>query len=205
MSSARAVARYPSAIKYSPESKSKVEYCARRGRTQIRGAPSQRATAALLNAIYEEEFLGFSYGFRPGRSQHDALDALWMGLMGKKVNWVLDADVRGFFDAIDHEWLVRFIEHRIADKRVVRHVKKWLKAGVLEDGKWLSSDEGTPQGGSISPLLANVYLHYVLDLWAQQWRRRHASGDMIVVRCADDVICWRWRRNASRWCSACSA
>jgi len=148
----------------------------------------QRATVEVLNAIYETDFLGFSYGFRPGRSQHNSLDALYTGLLTKKVNWVLDADIRGFFDAIDHEWLVKFIEHRTADRRVVRLIQKWLNAGVLEDGKRTRSEEGTPQGGSASPLLANVYLHYVFDLWAQQWRQRHASGDMIVVRYADDFI-----------------
>jgi len=146
----------------------------------------QRATVEVLNAIYETDFLGFSYGFRPGRSQHHALDALSVGIRSKKVNWVLDADIRGFFDTIDHEWLVKFIEHRIADQRVVRHVKKWLNAGVLEDGKRTRVEEGTPQGGSISPLLANVYLHYVFDLWIQEWRRKRAQGDVIVVRFADD-------------------
>jgi group II intron reverse transcriptase/maturase len=148
----------------------------------------QRATVTVLNAIYETDFLGFSYGFRPGRSQHNALDALYTGLLTRKVNWVLDADIRGFFDAIDHGWLVKFIEHRIADRRVVRLIQKWLNAGVLEDGTRTRSEEGTPQGGSVSPLLANVYLHYVFDLWVRQWRQRHARGDMIVVRYADDFI-----------------
>jgi group II intron reverse transcriptase/maturase len=129
----------------------------------------QRATVTVLNAIYETDFLGFSYGFRPGRSQHNALDALYTGLLTRKVNWVLDADIRGFFDAIDHGWLVKFIEHRIADRRVVRLIQKWLNAGVLEDGTRTRSEEGTPQGGSVSPLLANVYLHYVFDLWVRQW------------------------------------
>jgi len=148
----------------------------------------QRAAVTVLNAIYETDFLGFSYGFRPGRSPHHALDALYTGLLTRKVNWVLDADIRGFFDAIDHGWLVKFIEHRIADRRVVRLIQKWLNAGVLEDGTRTPSEAGTPQGGSASPLLANVYLHYVFDLWVQQWRRRHAHGDMIVVRFADDFI-----------------
>ena len=148
----------------------------------------QRATVEVLNAIYETDFLGFSYGYRPGRSQHSALDALSTGLLTKKVNWVLDADIRGFFDAIDHGWLVKFIEHRIADRRVVRLIQKWLNAGVLEDGMRTRSEEGTPQGGSVSPLLANVYLHYAFDLWAQQWRRTQARGDVIVVRYADDII-----------------
>jgi len=148
----------------------------------------QRATVEMLNAIYETDFLGFSYGFRPGRSQHNALDALYTGLLTRKVNWVLDADIRGFFDTIDHGWLVKFVEHRVADQRVVRLIQKWLNAGVLEDGTRTRSEEGTPQGGSASPLLANIYLHYVFDLWVQQWRQKQARGDMIVVRFADDFI-----------------
>ena len=148
----------------------------------------QGVAAEVMQAVYEADFKNFSYGFRPGRSQHNALDALSVGLMARKVNWVLDADIRGFFDAISHEWMVKFIEHRIADQRVVRHVKKWLKAGVLEDGKVRRVEEGTPQGGSISPLLANVYLHYAFDLWADQWRHRKASGEVIMVRYADDFI-----------------
>jgi group II intron reverse transcriptase/maturase len=146
----------------------------------------QRATVEVLNTIYETDFLGFSYGFRPGRNQHHALDALYTGLLTRKVNWVLDADIRGFFDAIDHGWLVKFVEHRIADRRVVRLIQKWLNAGVLEDGTRTRSEEGTPQGGSVSPLLANIYLHYVFDLWVQWWRRTQARGDAIVVRYADD-------------------
>jgi group II intron reverse transcriptase/maturase len=148
----------------------------------------QRATVEVLNAIYETDFLDFSYGFRPGRSQHNALDALYTGLLTKKVNWVLDLDIRGFFDALSHEWLVKFVEHRIADRRVVRLIQKWLNAGVLEDGKRTRTEEGTPQGGSASPLLANVYLHYVFDLWAQAWRQKRAHGDVIVVRFADDIV-----------------
>jgi len=148
----------------------------------------QRAVVTVLNAIYEEDFLGFSYGFRPGRGQHDALDALCVAIKGKRVNWVLDADIKGFFDAVDHSWLLRFVRHRVGDERIARLVGKWLKAGVLEDGQWSTSDQGTPQGAVISPLLANVYLHYVFDLWAQQWRRREAKGDMIVVRYADDLV-----------------
>jgi RNA-directed DNA polymerase len=148
----------------------------------------QRATAALLNAIYEEDFLGFSYGFRPGRSQHDALDALVVGISSTKVNYILDADIRSFFDAVSQTWLVRFLEHRIGDRRIVRLIQKWLKAGVLEDGAVMVSETGTGQGSVISPLLANVYLHYVFDLWAKRWRRREARGDMIVVRYADDII-----------------
>jgi group II intron reverse transcriptase/maturase len=148
----------------------------------------QRATVEVLNAVYEADFLGFSYGFRPGRGQHNALDAVTVGIEHRKVNWVLDADIRGFFDAIGHEWMMKFVEHRVADERVLRHVKKWLKAGVIEKEVWSEAEAGTPQGGSISPLLANIYLHYVFDLWVQQWRRRHAHGDMIVVRYADDFI-----------------
>jgi group II intron reverse transcriptase/maturase len=146
----------------------------------------QRAVVEVLNAIYEEDFLGFSYGYRPKRGQHDALDALVTGLKRKKVNYVLDADVRGFFDAISHEWLVKFIEHRIADKRVLRLIQKWLSAGVIEHGMWTKCEEGTPQGATVSPLLANIYLHYVLDLWVQRWRNRTARGDVIVTRFADD-------------------
>jgi RNA-directed DNA polymerase len=148
----------------------------------------QRAVVEVLNAIYETDFLGFSYGFRPGRSQHDALDALAVGLQRRKVNWVLDADIRAFFDSLSHAWLMRFLEHRIGDRRVLRLIGKWLKAGVLEDGMWAPSEEGTPQGAVISPLLANVYLHYVYDLWVERWRRREARGEMIVVRYADDTI-----------------
>src|SRR5205809_510212 len=148
----------------------------------------QRATVEVLNAIYETDFLGFSYGFRPGRSQHQALDALYTGLLTRKVNWVLDLDIKGFFDGLSHEWLVKFVEHRIADRRVVRLIQKWLSAGVLEDGKHLRPEEGTPQGGSASPLLANVYLHYVFDLWVHAWRQTRAHGDVIVVRFADDIV-----------------
>src|SRR5215211_1391373 len=153
------------------------------GRQRPLGVPAledkivQRATVEVLNGIYETDFLGFSYGFRPGRSQHHALDALYVGLLTKQVNWVLDIDIRGFFDTLDHGWLVQFVEHRIADRRVVRLIQKWLNAGVLEDGKRLRTEEGTPQGGSASPLLANVYLHYVFDLWVQQWRQVRSNGD----------------------------
>jgi group II intron reverse transcriptase/maturase len=148
----------------------------------------QRAAVEVLNAIYETDFLEFSYGFRPGRSQHNALDALYTGLLTKKVNGVLDLDIRGFFDALSHEWLVKFVEHRIADRRVVRLIQKWLNAGVLEDGRRTRTEEGTPQGGSAAPLLANVYLHYVFDLWVQAWRQKRAHGDVIVVRYADDIV-----------------
>ena len=158
------------------------------GVTALEDKIVQRAAVEVMNAIYETDFLGFSYGFRPKRSQHNALDALYTGLLTKKVNWVLDLDIRGFFDAISHEWLVKFIEHRIADRRVVRLIQKWLNAGVLEDGKRIRMEEGTPQGGSASPLLANIYLHYIFDLWAQAWRRKQAHGDVIVVRYADDIV-----------------
>lgn len=149
---------------------------------------AQRAVVAVLNAIYEEDFLGFSYGFRPGRGQHDALDALSVAISETTVNWILDADIRSFFDGLSQEWLVRFLEHRIGDERVIRLVRKWLEAGVLDDGEWSVSELGTPQGAVASPLLANVYLHYVFDLWAQQWRRREATGNVIFVRYADDIV-----------------
>jgi group II intron reverse transcriptase/maturase len=159
----------------------------------------QRAVTGVLNAVYEADFKGFSYGFRPGRSQHDALDALSAGL-SKGVNWVLDADIRGFFDHLDREWLMRFLRHRIADERVLRLVAKWLGAGVLEDGSWSDSGEGTPQGGSLSPLMANVYLHYVLDLWADWWRKNHARGNVIICRFADDfVVGFEYRKDAERF------
>jgi RNA-directed DNA polymerase len=148
----------------------------------------QRATLAVLNAIYEEDFLGFSYGFRPNRGQHDALDALATGIISTKVNWILDADIRSFFDSVNQDWLIRFVEHRIGDPRIVRLIRKWLKAGILEDGVVTVSETGTGQGSVISPLLANVYLHYVFDLWAERWRRREARGDMIIVRYADDLV-----------------
>lgn len=158
------------------------------GVTTLEDKIVQRATVEVLNAIYETDFVGFSYGFRPGRGPHNALDALWVGLMTRRVNWVLDADIRGCFDAIDHGWLVKFIEHRIGDRRVIRLIQKWLKAGVLEDGTRTRSEAGTPQGGSVSPVLANVYLHYVFDLWVRQWRERQSRGEVIVVRYADDLI-----------------
>ena len=148
----------------------------------------QRAVVAVLNAIYEEDFLGFSYGFRPRRSQHDALDALAVGICNTPVNWILDADIRSFFDTVSQEWLVRFLEHRIGDNRIIRLVRTWLKAGVLEDGEWSVSEEGTPQGAVVSPLLANVYLHYTFDLWAERWRRREAKGNVIILRYADDSV-----------------
>ena len=148
----------------------------------------QRAVAEVLNAIYEVDFRGFSYGFRPGRNPHHALDALAAGVVRKNVNWVLDADIRDFFTKLDQGWLGKFLEHRIADQRVLRLIRKWLNAGVIENGEWSRTEEGTPQGASASPLLANVYLHYVFDLWAHWWRRRNAHGDVIIVRWADDFI-----------------
>jgi group II intron reverse transcriptase/maturase len=148
----------------------------------------QRAVVEVLNAIYEVDFRGFSYGFRPGRKPHDALDALAVGLMRRRVNWVLDADIRDFFGQLDQGWLRKFLQHRIADKRVLRLIDKWLAAGVIENGEWSQTQVGSPQGASGSPLLANVYLHYVLDLWVDWWRRRHAHGDVIIVRWADDFI-----------------
>jgi len=160
----------------------------------------ERATVEVLNAIYEVDFLGFSYGYRTGRSAHQALDALATALMTRRVNWVLDCDLRSFFDTLVHSWLVQFIEHRIADRRVVRLIQKWLSAGVLEDGKRAWSEQGTVQGGSISPLLANVYLHYVLDLWVRWWRKKRAQGDVVYVRFADDfVLGFEHREEAERF------
>jgi RNA-directed DNA polymerase len=155
----------------------------------------QRAVVEVLNAIYEEDFLDFSYGFRPGRSPHRALDALYVGITRRKVNWVFDADIRDCFSKLDHSWLERFLEHRIADRRVLRLIQRWLKAGVMEDGEWSETLEGTPQGASVSTLLANVYLHYVFDLWVHQWRRRRARGEVIVVRFADDFVVGFERRD----------
>jgi group II intron reverse transcriptase/maturase len=161
---------------------------------------TQRALVEVLNAIYECDFLGFSYGFRPGRGPHDALDALMVGIERRRVNWVLDADIRDFFSRLDQSWLERFLEHRIADRRVLRLIRKWLRAGVIEEGEWSESVQGTAQGASASPLLANVYLHYVFDLWADQWRRRNARGDMIVVRFADDWVAgFQHRDDAERF------
>lgn len=148
----------------------------------------QQAARTILECVYEEDFLGFSYGFRPGRNQHQALDALYVGITRRKVNWIIDADIRGFFDNISHEWLMKFLEHRIADPRMLRLLKKWLRAGVSEDGEWSPTKVGTPQGAVISPLLANVFLHYVLDLWINDWRKRQAKGEVIIVRYADDFV-----------------
>jgi group II intron reverse transcriptase/maturase len=160
----------------------------------------QRAVVEVLNAVYEADFVGFSYGFRPGRSPHQALDALAAGIVQKRVNWVLDADFRDYFSSLDHQWLERMLEHRIADKRVLRLIQKWLAAGVVEKGSWTAFEEGVPQGASASPLLANVYLHYVFDLWAHQWRTRHAHGDVVIVRFADDfVVGFEHREDAERF------
>jgi RNA-directed DNA polymerase len=160
----------------------------------------QRAVVEVLNAVYEVDFLGFSYGFRPGRNPHHALDALTVGVWRKKVNWVLDADIRDFFTNLDHGWLGRFLEHRIADRRVLRLIEKWLAAGVIEDGNWSETAQGAPQGASVSPLLANVYLHYVFDLWADWWRRRCARGDVIIVRFADDfIVGFEYQEDAQRF------
>jgi RNA-directed DNA polymerase len=148
----------------------------------------QRAVVEVLNAIYEADFLGFSYGFRPGRSQHDALDALATGITRTPVNWILDVDIRCFFDSVSHEWLMQFVEHRIGDQRMIRLIRKWLRAGVLEDGQWSASETGTPQGAVVSPLLSNIYLHYAFDLWAERWRRHEARGHVILVRYADDIL-----------------
>lgn len=160
----------------------------------------QRSVVEVLSAIYEVDFLGFSYGFRPGRSPHQALDALAHGIWKKKIGWILDADLQSFFDTLKHDWLVQFLEYRIADRRVIRLIQKWLNAGVLEDGKRMTSEVGTVQGGSISPLLANIYLHYAFDLWVQQWRMRRAIGDMVIVRFADDfVVGFQHRKEAERF------
>jgi group II intron reverse transcriptase/maturase len=160
----------------------------------------QQAVVTILNQIYEVDFKGFSYGFRPGRSPHQALDALAVGLERKKVNWVLDADIRGFFDNLSHEWTVKFIEHRVADRRIIRLIQKWLKAGVSEDGQWSETSKGTPQGAVVSPLIANVYLHYTFDLWADVWRRKVAKGDVIIVRYADDIaLGFQYRADAMRF------
>ena len=160
----------------------------------------QQAVGTVLNAIYEERFLGFSYGFRPQRSAHDALDALTVGITTRRVGWILDADIRGFFDQLDHEWLRKFLEHEIADRRILRLIQKWLKAAVSEDGEWAETKGGTPQGAVISPLLANVYLHYIFDLWVECWRKKCAQGEVIVVCYADDfVLGFEQRSEAERF------
>jgi RNA-directed DNA polymerase len=166
----------------------------------------QGATVLVLNAIYEEDFLGYSYGFRPRRGAHDALDALAVGITKRKVNYILDADIRSFFDSVSQEWLVRFVEHRLGDRRIIRLIQKWLKAGILEDGAVTVSDRGTGQGSVISPLLANIYLHYVFDLWAERWRRREVTGEMIVVRYADDLVLgFQYENDARRFLDAMRA
>lgn len=166
----------------------------------------QKATVAVLNCVYEEEFLGFSYGFRPKRGAHDALDALVVGISTKRVNFIFDADVVSFFDSVSKEWLIRFVEHRIGDRRIIRLIRKWLKAGVLEDGVVTVSEMGTGQGSVISPLLANIYMHYVFDLWANRWRQREAQGDVIIVRYADDfVVGFEYETDARRFWDALRA
>jgi group II intron reverse transcriptase/maturase len=170
------------------------------GITVLEDKVVEHAVGRVLNQIWEEDFLGVSYGFRPGRSQHDALDALWVGIMRKKVNWILELDIQAFFDKIDHAWMVKFVEHRIGDKRIVRLIQKWLQAGVMEQGRWYETKEGTPQGSVISPVLANLYLHYVIDLWVNQWRRQQAKGEVIIVRYADDaVLGFQYREEAEQF------
>jgi group II intron reverse transcriptase/maturase len=146
----------------------------------------QGAVAVVLSAVYEADFLGFSYGFRPRRSPHDALEALHTAVMSQCVNWVLDADIRSFFDSVDHEWLLRMVSHRIADQRILRLIRGWLRAGVFEGKEWKTTTRGMPQGAGISPLLANIFLHYALDQWVHRWRRRNARGRVVIVRFADD-------------------
>jgi RNA-directed DNA polymerase len=162
----------------------------------------QQAARTVLECVYEQDFQGFSYGFRPGRSQHEALDALYVGIAKRKVNWIIDADIRGFFDNISHEWLMKFLEHRIADPRMLRLLKKWLRAGVSEDGEWSPTKVGTPQGAVISPLYANVFLHYVLDLWIHDWRKRQAKGEVIIIRYADDFVIGFQAETDARKCLA---
>jgi group II intron reverse transcriptase/maturase len=160
----------------------------------------QQAVGIVLAQIWEEDFLGFSYGFRAGRSQHDALDALYVGITRKKVNWVLELDIKSYFDKISHDWMIRFVEHRVGDRRVVRLIQKWLQAGVMEEGRWFPTEEGTPQGSGISPILANLYLHYVLDVWVKAWRKKVAHGEVIMVRYADDaVLGFQYREEAERF------
>jgi group II intron reverse transcriptase/maturase len=163
----------------------------------------QQAVVTVLNQIYEQDFLCFSYGFRPERSPHNALDAIWVGIMHRKVSWVLDVDIRSFFDTINHVWLMKFVERRIADPRILRLIRKWLRAGVSEEGEWSRTEVGTPQGSVISPLLSNIYLHYVLDEWVSQWRKNQARGDVIIVRYADDAVMgFQYRHEAERFLAA---
>jgi RNA-directed DNA polymerase len=187
----------PSKRKYIPKADGKMRPL---GIAALEDKIVQRAVVEVLNAIYETDFLGFSYGFRPGRGQHDALDALAVGIDKRNVNWILDADVSKFFDTVDHDWLMKFVEHRINDPRVLRLIQKWLKAGVMDAGEYQETQEGTPQGAVISPLLANVYLHYVFDLWAHQWRGRHAIGKVTLVRYADDIVVgFQYQKDAERF------
>jgi len=173
------------------------------GITALEDKIVQLAVVWVLQAIYEGDFLGFSYGFRPGRSQHDALDAVWVAIVQRKVSWVVDADIRGFFDSIDHGWMIRFVEQRIGDKRIVRLIQKWLKAGVSEEGEWTGTVVGTPQGATVSPVLANIYLHYVLDLWVEKWRSCNARGEVYIVRYADDfVMGFQYRSDAEAFLRA---
>jgi len=170
------------------------------GITALEDKIVQQAAVRVLNHIYEKDFLGFSYGFRPERSQHNALDAIWVGITQRKVSWVLDADIKSFFDTINHAWLMKFLERRIGDPRMLRLIRKWLRAGVSEDGEWSKTEVGTPQGSVISPLLSNIYLHYVLDEWVQAWRKSKASGEVIIVRYADDfVMGFQYQREAERF------
>jgi group II intron reverse transcriptase/maturase len=176
------------------------------GITTLEDKLVQRTTAEVLSAIYETDFLDCSYGFRPGRGQHNALDRVTVSLEREKINWVLDIDIRAFFDSIDHECLITFVQHRITDTRVIRHLKKWLQAGVWEKGEVQIADFGTPQGGSISPLMANIYLHYALDVWAMEWKQQHAKGNMRIVRFADDVVaCFQYRKDAEQFQAALRA
>jgi group II intron reverse transcriptase/maturase len=194
---------------YHPQAVRRAYVPKRDGQQRPIGVPAvedkivQRALAMVLNAVYDPQFAGFSYGGRPRRNAHQALAALDQGLIKRRVNWVVDADVRDFFGTLDHQWVVKFLEHRIGDKRVVRLIQGWLAAGVLEDGAWTVEERGTPQGGSISPLLANLYLHYVLDLWAERWRRTETHGEMIVVRYLDDfIVGFQARADAERFLNA---
>jgi group II intron reverse transcriptase/maturase len=160
----------------------------------------QQALATVLQQIYEVDFLGFSYGSRPGRSQHNALDAVYVAITQKKVSWVLDVDIRKFYDSLDHEWLMKFVGHRVTDQRILRLLRKFLRAGVSEDGEWSKTVVGTPQGAVISALLANVFLHYTLDLWVEQWRSRYARGEVYIVRYADDfVMGFQYRSDAEQF------
>ncbi len=190
----------PSKRKYIPKADGKLRPL---GIAALEDKIVQRAVVEVLNAIYEKDFLGFSYGFRPGRGQHDALDALAVGISSRNVNWILDADVSKFFDTVNHDWLMQFVAHRITDPRILRLIQKWLKAGVMDAGEYQETNEGTPQGAVISPLLANVYLHYVFDLWAHQWRGRHATGKVTMVRYADDIVVgFQYQKDAERFLAA---